>query len=66
MGLLKRFLSAILGTSDGESESIPANIEEEQEPSLKIIGSRVTEASELEELVEELYDGNVLILDLAP
>ncbi len=64
--LLKRFLSTVLGTSDGESESIPPEDMEDQEPSLKIVVSRVTEASELEELLEELYDGNVLILDLAP
>jgi SepF-like predicted cell division protein (DUF552 family) len=61
--LLRRLLS---GSEDQEAEPLPPDLEGEREPTLKIVVSRVTDASELDELIEELYDGNVLILDLGP
>ncbi|WP_456481716.1 cell division protein SepF [Methanopyrus sp.] len=66
------FLKKIFG--EGESSKNPVledflEEEEEERPEqskVTIVVSRVQEPSDLEELMNELYQGNVLILDVKP
>ncbi|WP_457619683.1 cell division protein SepF [Methanopyrus sp.] len=66
------FLKKIFGEGDNsKGPTLEDFLEEEEEerlqhPKVTIIVSRVQDPSDLEELMNELYQGNVLILDVKP